>query len=220
MSELPKEHLGIEGVIETVIFQSRWLLAPLYLGLVGTLLVLMIKFIQKFVKMIFITLDASGTELVLQVLGLIDIVLIANLLLIIIFSGYENFVSKIDAVKGHVDRPDWMGKIDYTALKLKVIGSIVAISSIELLKVFINIHDTPQYDAMWQVIIHLTFVVSGVLFALMERILHPPHLAHAHSKSEFGDTERHHNHHKQECCHHHSAEADEATGATPAVETK
>ncbi|OQW91945.1 MAG: hypothetical protein BWK78_03115 [Thiotrichaceae bacterium IS1] len=196
MSELPKEHLGkehfgIEGVIETVIFQSRWLLAPLYLGLVGTLLILMVKFIEKLTKLAMITFSASSTELIIHVLGLIDVVLIANLLLIIIFSGYENFVSKIDAVKGHVDRPDWMGKVDYTALKLKVIGSIVAISSIELLKVFINIHNIPQYDAMWQVIIHLTFVVSGVLFALMERILHPPHAHEGDKHSEENDCDCH-----------------------------
>jgi len=209
MSELPKEHIGIEGVIETVIFQSRWLLAPLYLGLVCTLLVLMVKFIDKLFKLAMITFSASSTELIIHVLGLIDVVLIANLLLIIIFSGYENFVSKIDAVKGHIDRPDWMGKVDYTALKLKVIGSIVAISSIELLKVFINIHNIPQSDAMWQVIIHLTFVVSGVLFALMERILHPPHLALAHADSESGV--------EQECCHRHSAEEHEPTLV---VETK
>ncbi len=209
MLELPKKHLGIEGVIETVIFQSRWLLAPLYLGLVGTLLILVVKFIDKLFKLAMITFSASSTELIIHVLGLIDVVLIANLLLIIIFSGYENFVSKIDAVKGHIDRPDWMGKVDYTALKLKVIGSIVAISSIELLKVFINIHNIPQYDAMWQVIIHLTFVVSGVLFALMERILHPPHLAHAHADSESGV--------EKECCHRHSAEEHEPM---PVVETK
>lgn len=207
MSELSKEHLGIEGVIETVIFQSRWLLAPLYLGLVGTLLILMVKFIEKLIKLAMITFSASSTELIIHVLGLIDVVLIANLLLIIVFSGYENFVSKIDAVKGHVDRPSWMGKVDYTALKLKVIGSIVAISSIELLKVFINIHNTSQYDAMWQVIIHLTFVVSGVLFALMERILHPPHVTHADSESGV----------EEECCHHRSTEAHEST---PVVETK
>lgn len=181
----------IEKMIETSLFKSRWLLAPLYIGLVGALVILMVKFIQKFIKIIPTILDSSGPELVLSILGLVDIVLIANLLLMIIFSGYENFVSKIDAVEGHIDRPDWMGKIDYTALKLKLIGSIVAISSIELLKIFINIQsiDLAQQDSvirwlldtghvMWLVIIHMTFVISGVLFAVMERIAHPPH-AHA-----------------------------------------
>lgn len=176
----------IEKAIETTLFRSRWLLAPLYLGLVAALVLLVIKFAEKFVKIIFSILDLSSTQLLLDILGLIDIVLIANLLLIIIFSGYENFVSKIDAVEGHVDRPGWMGKVDYTALKLKVIGSIVAISSIELLRVFIKIYEKdihiPTQDVKWLVLIHLTFVISGVLFAIMERILHPP--APAENKHE------------------------------------
>jgi len=175
--------MNLEKWVETSLFNSRWLLAPLYVGLAGALFLLLVKFIQKFVKIVPTILESSGTELLLDLLGLIDIVLIANLLLIIIFSGYENFVSKIDMIEDHVDRPDWMGKIDYTALKLKVIGSIVAISSIELLKVFISIQafispNEKKIDTTivkWLVIIHLTFVISGVLFALMERILHPPH---------------------------------------------
>lgn len=169
------KHLSIERFIETLIFQSRWLLAPLYVGLIGTLLILMMKFIEKFIKLSMGLFQLSSTDLILQILGLIDVVLIANLLLIIIFSGYENFVSKIDAIQGHVDRPDWMGKVDYTGLKIKVIGSIVAISSIELLKAFLNVKELSQMELMWLVVIHLTFVVAGVLFALMERILHPPH---------------------------------------------
>jgi len=184
----------LEKLIETLLFRSRWLLAPFYIGLVGALIILLIKFIKKFVFIIIPSVgSASSTELILNILGLIDIVLIANLLLIIIFSGYENFVSKIDAVKDHVDRPEWMGKVDYAGLKIKVIGSIVAISSIELLKVFISIseHDPSllegkvlwEVDVFWLVIIHLCFVISGVLFAVMERIMHPPH-AHAEKKHE------------------------------------
>lgn len=172
--------MKLEKWVEVSLFNSRWLLAPLYVGLAGALFLLLVKFIQKFVKIVPTILSSTSTELLLDLLGLIDIVLIANLLLIIIFSGYENFVSKIDLIEGHVDRPDWMGKIDYTALKLKVIGSIVAISSIELLKAFISVYDgvIDTNKVKWLVIVHLTFVISGVLFALMERILHPPH---AHS---------------------------------------
>jgi len=178
---------ALEGFIETLLFRSRWLLAPFYLGLIVALVILLIKFAKKLLVIIPGFLSASGTELILQILGLIDIVLIANLLLIIIFSGYENFVSKIDAVEGHVDRPEWMGKVDYAGLKIKVIGSIVAISSIELLKVFISISESDEaqkllegkllweVDVFWLVVIHMTFVLSGVLFALMERIMHPPH---------------------------------------------
>ncbi|MDY6992476.1 MAG: TIGR00645 family protein [Pseudomonadota bacterium] len=189
----------IEKIVETSLFRSRWLLAPLYIGLVGALVILMIKFIQKFIKIIPNIFELPSPELVLAILGLVDIVLIANLLLMIIFSGYENFVSKIDAIEGHVDRPEWMGKVDYSALKLKLIGSIVAISSIELLKVFIHIQSVkvpPVGDTQevmkwlldsghikWLVIIHMTFVISGVLFALMERIAHPPH--HSDDKEKY-----------------------------------
>lgn len=172
----------MEKLLEALIFRSRWLLAPLYLGLVAALVLLLVKFGEKLFKIVLGILDSSGTDLLLDILSLVDIVLIANLLLMIIFSGYENFVSKIDMIRGHVDRPDWMGKVDYSALKLKVIGSIVAISSIELLKVFISIYEkdvpVPKDDVLWLVVIHMTFVVSAVLLALSERILHPPHAAH------------------------------------------
>ena len=193
--------MKLEKWIETSLFNSRWLLAPLYIGLVGALFLLLIKFVQKFVKIVSMVLISDSTGLLLDLLGLIDIVLIANLLLIIIFSGYENFVSKIDAIEGHIDRPDWMGKIDYTALKLKVIGSIVAISSIELLKAFISLAeinttlankinaDKINIDHVkWLVIVHLTFVISGVLFAVMERILHPPH---SHSPQSANESTNH-----------------------------
>lgn len=160
----------IESLIEKILFRSRWLLAPLYLGLVGALLLLVIKFIEEFVVIVPNILHMGGSEVTMAILKLVDIVLIANLLLMIIFSGYENFVSKIDLAKEHQDRPSWMGTIDYGNLKLKVIGSIVAISSIELLKVFINIHNMSSVDIAWMVGLHLTFVVSGLLFALTERL--------------------------------------------------
>lgn len=172
----------LEEFIETTLFWSRWLLAPLYLGLVVALFVLLIKFVSKLGAIFLVIFSSTGPQLIFSILSLVDIVLVANLLLMIIFSGYENFVSKIDAAKGHVDKPDWMGKIDYSALKLKVIGSIVAISSIELLKAFIDIHNFPKEDIFWLVIIHLTFVTSGVLFAIMERIGHSSHPTHVEEK--------------------------------------
>lgn len=177
----------LEEFIETTLFWSRWLLAPLYLGLVVALFVLLIKFVSKLGAIFLVIFSSTGPQLIFSILSLVDIVLVANLLLMIIFSGYENFVSKIDAAKGHVDKPDWMGKIDYSALKLKVIGSIVAISSIELLKAFIDIHNFPKEDIFWLVIIHLTFVTSGVLFAIMERIGHPPHAEHTKEDEKTDD---------------------------------
>ncbi|OUD12353.1 TIGR00645 family protein [Thioflexithrix psekupsensis] len=164
--------MAIENLIEKVVFRSRWILAPFYLGLVAVLVILLIKFWIKLVDTLLNIWTLEGTQAVLPILSLIDFVLISNLLLIIIFSGYENFVSKIGEAEGHEDRPDWMGHVDYGGLKIKVIGSIVAISSIDLLKAFFNVSNMDHQDLMWLVILHLTFVTSGVLFAFMERISH------------------------------------------------
>jgi uncharacterized protein (TIGR00645 family) len=166
---------ALEKLIETILFKSRWLLTPLYVGLVLALFLLVIKFVQKFAYLLVNTLGMSGNELILSILSLVDIVLVANLLLMIIFSGYENFVSKIDMVEGHVDKPDWMGKVGYSDLKLKVIGSVVAISSIELLRAFMTIESLNKESLLWMVVVHMAFVVSGVLFALMEKLAHKDH---------------------------------------------
>jgi uncharacterized protein (TIGR00645 family) len=167
----------MENLIEGLIFKSRWVLAPMYLGLVGGLLILLVKFVQEFLHIIEHLLETSEREAVLSILALVDITLVANLLIMVIFSGYENFVSKID-VDNHVDKPDWMGKVDYSGLKLKLIGSIVAISAIDLLKAFMHI-TTPGVEHLtdsqlgWMVGIHVTLIISGVLFALMDRIAEP-----------------------------------------------
>jgi uncharacterized protein (TIGR00645 family) len=170
----------IEHALEVLIFNSRWLLAPFYLGLVGGVLILFIKFGQEFVHLVPHVMSAPESDIILMILTLVDMSLVANLLLIIIFSGYENFVSKIDTA-GHEDRPDWMGKVDFSGLKIKVIASIVAISAIELLKAFVNVSNigtpgTPgtwmieDKQLAWKVGIHSTLVLSGVLFAHMDKI--------------------------------------------------
>lgn len=164
----------LETALERMMFNSRWLLAPFYIGLVGAVALLLVKFAQEFVHMVPHILDSSESEAILAILTLVDMSLVGNLLLIIIFSGYENFVSKIDAA-GHEDKPEWMGKVDFSALKLKLIASIVAISAIELLKAFVNIDQTlnPVHGELalkWKVIIHIVLVFSGVLFALMDRL--------------------------------------------------
>jgi uncharacterized protein (TIGR00645 family) len=163
----------IENQLESFIFRSRWLLAPFYVGLVLSLLVLLLKFGQALVGLIPNTFAYSDKEIILAVLTLVDLSLVANLLLMVIFSGYENFVSKIDTAD-HEDRPSWMGKVDYSGLKIKLIASIVAISGIELLKAFVNIADHTNAELAWKVGIHMAFVVSGVLLALMDRISHVP----------------------------------------------
>jgi len=169
----------LEQFLEAVMFRSRWLLAPMYIGLVGGLVLMFVKFAQEFVHIIGHIMDTPEKEVVLAVLGLVDITLVANLLIMVIFSGYENFVSKID-VANHEDRPDWMGKVDYSGLKLKLIGSIVAISAIDLLKAFMH-QSTPGIEHLgdtqmaWMVGIHFTLILSGVLFALMDKIAESGH---------------------------------------------
>jgi uncharacterized protein (TIGR00645 family) len=158
--------------LEQVLFSSRWLLSPLYLGLVAVLILVLIRFGFEFVSTIQHVLANESHTFILDVLALLDIVLLANLILIVIFAGYENFVSKIDAAHESEDRPHWMGTIDFSGLKLKLIGSLVAISVIELLKDFIGLGEGHKVDdsLIWRVIIHLVFVVSGVMFALMDAI--------------------------------------------------
>lgn len=162
----------ISQIIETGLFRSRWLLAPLYVGLVGTLILLAIRFVQEFINIITHFGDKTGQEFVLEILALLDLTLLANLILIVIFAGYENFVSRIDAAHDSIDRPHWMGTIDFSGLKIKLIGSLVAISVIELLKDFIELSGdaTVGEGTKWRIFIHLTFVASGVLFALMDWI--------------------------------------------------
>lgn len=163
----------IEHSLEAIIFKSRWILAPFYLGLVLSVVLLFIKFIQELWHMTIHVFGASEADVIVGILALVDMSLVGSLLLMIIFSGYEIFISKID-IGDHKDRPDWMGKVDFSGLKLKVIGAIVAISAIDLLKSFMDIpgemSDADVNSLKWKVIIHLAFVVSGVLFAIMDKI--------------------------------------------------
>ncbi len=172
----------LEGAIEGGLFASRWLMAPFYIGLVAALVALMVVFFQELAHQIPMlwTFDAvthayamTADDAIMLALSLIDPSLAANLVLIVMFSGYENFISKLD-VGDHKDRPDWMGTVDFSGLKLKLVASIVAISGIALLKAFLDLGGeedmtpTAEKQLMWQVIVHLTFVVSGVLFAFMD----------------------------------------------------
>ncbi|MBX3453885.1 TIGR00645 family protein [Ferrovibrio sp.] len=164
----------MEHMLERVIFASRWLLAPFYLGLCLALVLLLVKFGQELLHVAPAVLTMSESDVVLSILALIDLSLAGNLLLLVIFSGYENFVSKID-VGNHKDRPDWMGKVDYSGLKLKLLASIVAISAIQLLRAFMNIKSMTNEELAWLVGIHMCFVLSGVLLALMDRLTESSH---------------------------------------------
>lgn len=164
---------NIERTLEKVIFNSRWILAPFYLGLVLGVFLLFIKFAQELWHLATHVVTASEADVIVGILALVDMSLVGSLLLMIIFSGYEIFISKIDT-GDHKDRPDWMGKVDFSGLKLKVIGAIVAISAIDLLKSFMDIsltmNDADTNSLKWKVIIHMAFVASGVLFAIMDKV--------------------------------------------------
>jgi uncharacterized protein (TIGR00645 family) len=158
-----------ERAFEIVLFSSRWLMAPFYIGLVAALGVLLITFVREIIHAIPHIMEMADYDVILFVLTLIDLSLAANLLLMVIFAGYEDFVSKMD-IKGHPDRPDWMGKVDFSGMKLKLVASIVAISAIHLLKAFMSLGTTDKTQLAWLVGIHMAFVTSGVLLALMDYI--------------------------------------------------
>ncbi|MGE0629364.1 MAG: TIGR00645 family protein [Hyphomicrobiaceae bacterium] len=181
---------AVEYGIERVIFASRWLLAPFYVGLALSLVLLLVKFVEEFVHMALHAFSATEAEVVVGVLTLVDATLTGSLLVIVIFSGYENFVSKFDH-SDHKDWPAWMGTIDFSALKLKLLSSIVAISAIQLLKQFMEVKYLVQKDPaaanqqlFWYVVIHLVFVVSSVLLALSDRISVHSNSPHAEKPSD------------------------------------
>jgi uncharacterized protein (TIGR00645 family) len=161
----------LESILERGLFASRWLMAPFYVGLVVTLAAMLVVFFQELFRELPHVLSMTPEDAILMALTLIDLSLAANLLVIVTLSGYENFVSKIDTAS-HEDRPDWMGTVDFSGLKMKLIASIVAISAIALLKSFLKLSEpgTPLDEPrlLWLVIVHLSFVVSGVLLALMD----------------------------------------------------
>jgi len=164
----------LERSVERMLFACRWLLAPLYLGLSLALVGLGLKFFQEVGHALWRIFTLAETDLVLMVLSLIDIVLVGSLIVMVMLSGYENFVSKIDADSTQ-ESPAWLGKLDSGTLKLKVAASIVAISSIHLLRIFMNADATPNDKIQWYILLHLTFVVSAVLLGVLDRIAFAAH---------------------------------------------
>lgn len=158
-----------EAFMESTIFASRWILAPFFVGLIIAMLVLLVKFGKELVSLLLGVLGLRDHDAIISILTLVDTTLIAVLLLIIVFSGYENFVSKL-SVGNHEDRPGWMGKVSFSDLKMKLIGAIVAISAVELLKAFLVSTTLNGEQIGWKIAIHLTFVVSGLLFAASDWI--------------------------------------------------
>ena len=159
-----------ENAFETVLFNSRWIMAPFYLGLVISLLVLLYKFVLLLFEFIAHATIAKESDIILGVLSLIDVSLTGNLVLIVVFSGYENFVSRIDP-RGHPDWPEWMTKVDFAGLKQKLLASIVAISAIQVLKAFMNIDATFEPQKLIALAgVHMVFVLSTVLIVWSDRM--------------------------------------------------
>ena len=159
----------VQRGFEYVLFNSRWLMAPFYVGLVVAIAVLFLKFIRLLVEFILHAPGAKSSETILDALSLIDVTLVGNLLLIVVFSGYENFVSRIDT-SGNPSWPVWITKIDFAGLKQKMLASIVAISAIHVLEAFLNIDAAFDATRMtWLVAVHLVFVISALLLAISDR---------------------------------------------------
>jgi uncharacterized protein (TIGR00645 family) len=162
--------MDLERIIERVLFASRWLLVPLYLGLAALLVVFSIHFFRELMHLFERALSLDATEIILGALGLIDLVLVAGLVVMVMLAGYENYVSRLDV--GETERTiSWLGKLDTGTLKLKVAASLVAISAVQLLRGFMEVETLPDDKLLWMTIIHLTFVVSALLLAVMDRLM-------------------------------------------------
>lgn len=159
----------MERFIERMMYTSRWLLAPIYIGLSLAIVLLAVKFFQEIFHAFPVILEKSESDLILVILSLIDMALVGGLLVMVMFSGYENFVSRID-VEESSDKLDWLGKMDSGSLKNKVAASIVAISSIHLLQIFMDLQQVSLDYVKWYVIVHLTFVGSAFAMGYLDKV--------------------------------------------------
>ena len=164
----------LETIFEKLIFASRWLQVPLYAGLIVGGVLYAYKFIIELIHLCVNINEITETMLMLGVLTLVDITMVANLLVMVIIGGYTTFVSRLDIDK-HEDKPEWLQKIDAGTLKIKLSGSLVGVSGIHLLQVFINIKNHDSEQIMWQVIIHVVFLLSSIMLAYSEKLLHQKH---------------------------------------------
>ncbi|EIW8958321.1 TIGR00645 family protein [Klebsiella pneumoniae] len=164
----------MERFLENAMYASRWLLAPVYFGLSLGLIALTIKFFQEIFHILPHIFSVSESDMILTLLSLVDMTLVGGLLVMVMFSGYENFVSQLDINEGK-EKLSWLGKMDATSLKNKVAASIVAISSIHLLRVFMDAKNVPDNKLMWYVIIRLTFVLSAFVMGYLDRLTKVKH---------------------------------------------
>ena len=168
-----------EKQLERFIFFSRWVQLPIYLGLIIASILYAGKFFIQLFHLISNFSTLNENMIMLSVLGLIDISMVINLLVVVFIGGYWTFVSKIEFDK-HVDKPDWLNKINASTLKIKLIISLVSISGVHLLKTFIDIHNVLLQDALLQIGIHIVFIISAVLLALTDKIMHSQEVSNDH----------------------------------------
>ncbi len=159
----------MERLIERFIYANRWLLAPIYLGIGLALIALAVKFFQELGHLLLHVLETAKSDLILALLSLVDLVLVGSLLSMVMISGYENFISRLE-LHEETEKLSWLGKLDYGFLKAKVSTSIVAISSIHLLEVFLNIEQVPKDKILWYLLLQLTFVISALIMVLIDRM--------------------------------------------------
>jgi uncharacterized protein (TIGR00645 family) len=171
--------------MEAFIFWSRWLQAPLYLGLIAAQGVYVYQFMHELIHLVTKAGSLAEADIMLIVLGLIDVVMIANLLIMVIVGGYETFVSRLN-LQGHPDQPEWLSHVNAGILKVKLATALIGISSIHLLKTFIDVDKHSDKEVIWQVAIHLTFVVSAVFLAWIERITTPAAVHRARAEGAHG----------------------------------
>lgn len=165
------------NILSKIIFASRWLQLPIYLGLIVVQGIYAYKFMKSLYHLVIDLNQMDSNMVMLAVLNLIDVVMIANLLVMVIVGGYETFVSRL-RVDGHPDQPEWLDHVNATVLKVKLSMAIISISSIHLLQTFINASNLDEKQMMWQVIIHVTFVISALVLAYIDKILNSQHIKH------------------------------------------
>lgn len=156
--------------LSTILFGSRWLQVPLYLGLIGAQLVYVVHFMVELQHLVAGTFNLTEESIMLIVLGLIDVVMISNLLVMVIVGGYETFVSRLN-LRGHPDEPEWLSHVNANVLKVKLATAIIGISSIHLLKTFINAPNLDEKVLLWQTVIHMAFIVSAVAIAYIDKLM-------------------------------------------------
>lgn len=170
----------MESLFEKLFYSARWILAPLFLGLALALLALALKFFQEVWHVLPHVFELSESDLILSLLSMVDMGLVGGLIVMVMYSSYENFVSRLDLDEKDSERLGWLGKMDAGSLKNKVAASIVAISSIHLLRIFMNISTIENDKLLWYVIVHLTFVLSALVMCWIDLLTRKAHQHDGH----------------------------------------